>query len=274
MRVKYLFPLLAVLFSTGLFAQDSDLDGVSDAHDKCPNTPFSDLVDINGCTKSSLAADHHYDIIVGLSSTTADYSTLDKTDTLATTLQADYYYKNFSLQAATSYYKSSANGYTQSGLQDSFLGVSYQLSPVSSFMVRFSAGAILPTYDTALNNNKTDYTAGINLSYTKEKLSVFGGYLYTVINDTDYSDTTLTLNYQDTTAYLLGLGYNITNKLYLSGAYNISESIYLGYEKIKTASLYAYYSIDQHWFSTFAYTKGLSDSASDNYLALKVGYYF
>lgn len=33
----------------------TDLDGVDNEHDKCPNTPFMDLVDENGCSVQSLS---------------------------------------------------------------------------------------------------------------------------------------------------------------------------------------------------------------------------
>ena len=44
--------LLSVFFLYGYV--DSDLDGVDDSVDKCPNTPFSDLVNEHGCSVKSL----------------------------------------------------------------------------------------------------------------------------------------------------------------------------------------------------------------------------
>ena len=44
--MKKIIILFLTLF---LFAQDSDMDGVDDKFDKCPNTPFLALVDKNGC---------------------------------------------------------------------------------------------------------------------------------------------------------------------------------------------------------------------------------
>jgi hypothetical protein len=156
-------------------------------------------------------------------------------------------------------------------MNDSFLGASYQLKPLESLSLRIGAGALLPTYVTALNNNKTDYTASVNLSYTLDKANIFGGYIYTMINDNDIAGT---VAYQDTNAFSGGLGYYFTHKLYVSGAYNSADSIYVGIEKIRTVSIYGYYSISAHWFSTFSYAYGLSDSASDNAASIKLGYYF
>ena len=81
---KKLLATLLFLGATALMAfTDSDLDGVEDAKDKCPNTPFMDIVDLNGCTKKSLISQHHFDIIAGLGYSAADYNSLNRSDTLA-----------------------------------------------------------------------------------------------------------------------------------------------------------------------------------------------
>ncbi|WP_434580691.1 DUF3187 domain-containing protein [Sulfurimonas sp. NW15] len=271
--MKKMFILMMLgMFSASLFAySDSDMDGVDDSRDKCPNTPLTDLVDINGCTKKSLVSSHHFDIIIGANYAGSNYASLNQTDTYSSSLQIDYYYKNFSLQASTSYYTTNGDGYSENGLNDSFLGASYQFKPLKSFSLRVGAGVLLPTYDTALNNNNTDYTASLNASYALGKVNIFGGYIYTMINDDDIAGT---VAYQNTNAFSGGLGYYVTNKLYLSGAYNTSDSIYAGVEKIRTVSAYGYYSINMHWFTTFSYAYGLSDSASDQAASVKLGYYF
>lgn len=271
MKKLLLFIMLGMLGTTLFAYSDSDMDGVADDQDKCPNTPFTALVDINGCSKKSLISPHHFDIIVGVNYTGSNYASLNQTDIYSSSLQVDYYYKNFSLQASTSYYKTDGDGYSETGLNDSFIGASYQLKPTKELSVRIGAGFLLPTYDTSLNNNNTDYTASLNVSYTLGKMNLFGGYIYTMIQDDDIVGTVV---YQNTNALSGGIGYYATNKLYLSGAYNISDSIYAGIEEIKTVSAYGYYSITQHWFTTFSYAYGLSDSASDNAVSLKLGYYF
>lgn len=271
--MKKMFLLIIMgIFSANLFAySDLDMDGVDDSIDKCPNTPFTDLVDINGCSKQSLVSPSHFDIIIGANYVGANYSSLNQTDTYSSSLQMDYYYKNFSLQAITSYYTTSGNGYSLDGLNDSFIGASYRLQPLQNLSVRLGAGALLPTYKTSLNNNNTDYTASLNLSYALGKANIFGGYSFTVINDDNIAGT---VTYQNTNAFNAGLGYYFTNKLYLSGAYNTSDSIYTGVEKIRSVSAYGYYSMTDHWFTTLSYAYGLSNSTSDNVASVKLGYYF
>ncbi len=278
-----ILPILiaSCLLSSGLFAySDSDMDGVANSVDKCPNTPLTDLVDINGCSIKKLsvkkASKGHADIIIGANFADSNYATLNQTDTYSGSLQMDYYYGNFSLQASTSYYTTKAKTYSEQGMNDSFIGAAYNFRPIKNLSLRLGAGALLPTYQTSLNNNNTDYTGSASLSYTLAKVNVFGGYSYTMINDDDVVDTTNNTSYiyQDTNSYSAGLGYYFTNKLYMSGAYNLSNSIYKGIEDIQTASLYGYYSIDKNRFLIFSYAYGLSDTASDNAFSLKAGYYF
>ena len=268
---KNLLFLVAILMAINVYAYtDNDMDGVEDSIDKCPNTPLTDLADINGCTKKSLASSHHYDIIVGVNYSDSDSRSLNTTDTLATSFQVDYYYKQFSIQASTSYFTTQGSGYSDSGLYDSYLGASYRLSDINNLSISLSAGAILPTYDTELNNNNTDYTTSVNLSYMLKDFNIFGGYAFTLVNDDDIGDIT----YQNTNAFNAGLGYYVSNKLYMSGSYSLSDSIYKGIEDIETAAVYGYYSIDKDKFATFNYAHGLSDSASKNYVSVRLGFLF
>ncbi|NPA59905.1 MAG: DUF3187 domain-containing protein [Epsilonproteobacteria bacterium] len=266
---KILTALLIISY-TFLLANDFDMDGVEDVKDSCPNTPMSDLVDINGCTIKSLVSPHHFDIIFGLNYTQTDYESLGNSDTFDGSLQVDYYYKDFSIQASTSYYSSSSDLYSDSGIADSFIGAYYKIYPLNDLSVLFGGGLILPTNDSSIDNNNVDYTASLNLSYMLEKVNIFGGYSYTIIND----DDTIDVKYQDTNSYSLGVGFYPTQELYLSGSFNSSSSIYKNVDDINTLSVYAFYTINTNWFTNFSYAYGLSDSASDNYLSLKLGYYF
>ena len=281
---KIITTILLASLSTALFAySDMDMDGVDDVHDKCPNTPLTDLVDINGCTKKILQpkkSNHHFDVIIGANYTGSNFVNTPSADTYSSSLQVDYYYKNFSLQASTSYYKTDdSDGYSEQGMNDSFIGAAYNLHPLQSLTVRLGAGALLPTYKTSLNNNNTDYIGSLNISYLLNNWNLFGGYSYTQINDDDtlivFQDgTTQAVEYKNTSAYSAGLGYYLTNQFYLSGAYNQTQSIYKNVEDAKTVSAYAYYGINAHWFMNFSYAYGLSDSASDNSASVKLGYYF
>lgn len=266
MLKKALIFLVATSLSLSAYS-DYDMDGVDDDNDQCPNTPFNELVDIKGCTIKTLKSQEHFDIIYGLSFSEADYTTTTKSDTISQLLQIDYYYQNFSLQASSSYYDSK----NDSGLNDSFIGAYYKLSAENELTLRFGVGAIIPTYDTELNNNNMDFIGSVSFSYLLDSINLFGGYSYTVVNDDDVLGI---VSYQDTNSYSGGIGFYTLKNLYLSASYGNSDSIYKGIEAIKTLSAYGFYSIDKNWFTSLSYTYGLSESASDNSLALRLGYYF
>ena len=283
----FLLPLSLLAFN------DADLDGVADKQDQCPNTSLTELVDISGCTIKNLENPHHFDIIIG-----ASYSQIspieERTDTYTTSIQADYYYKGFSLQASSAYYDSESSFVSTNGMTDSFLGVYYQFKPLSALSLRLGGGAILPTYKSDFNNNNTDYTLSASLSYIFKNFNFFGSYSYTLINDTDfnydefYTDGSVagstSVYYQNINAYNIGLGYYPTNSLYTSVAYNSSDSIYNKFvstsvgtstqDPLNTISAYLFYTINKNWFTTASYAYGLTDTASDHYINVRLGYYF
>lgn len=269
---------LSLLLCSMLFAySDSDLDGIEDRFDSCPNTPFSDLVDASGCPVNTASA-HHFDVIYGLMLTqTSNYGN-DKTQTLNQTFQIDYYYKEFSVQAASSTYDAQSLSYSSRGLNDSFLGLYYTLRPVEKLALRLGGGVIIPTYKSELENNRLDYTASLSLSYDLGVFSLFGGYSYTLINDEDIlfndgSSTTL-ISYQNTHGYYGGVEVKIGNGSSMSMSYSNSQSIYFGDVALETLSLSFYYPLGEHWFWSAGYGYGLSESASDDSFSVRVGVFY
>jgi hypothetical protein len=246
------------------------MDGVDDADDKCLYTPFSDLVDRTGCTIQSLDSPDSFTLFVGLSYSDTDYKTLSKTNTLTNSIDFNYYHKNFIFSLSSSYYSSDSQLYSTSGFNDTYLGFAYTL--LDDFIyLNVAAQVILPSYETPLNNNNIDYALNVNLSYAINNFTFFGTGAYTLVNDDDIQGV---VNYQNTLYLGGGLGYTFTNKLYASLLYSEADSIYKEVLKIKTASLYLFYSIDEQIFANLNYTYGLSDTASDNYFCVKLGYKF
>ncbi|BDY12597.1 porin family protein [Hydrogenimonas cancrithermarum] len=265
--------ILTVLFlsSMMLFAYtDMDLDGVDDSVDKCPNTPITDLVDANGCSIKSVISEQHFDIIFGVSYSDLNYRYNERTDTYTSTVQIDYYKDAFSLQLSTSYFRSDSSSYDDSGLNDTTVAAYYRFKPLPNLTINAGAGVIFPTYDAELGNNNTDYTASVNFSYAINNSNIFAGYNFTLVGDDDVD----TVQYQNTNAFSVGAGYYFTPKLYASLSYYRADSIYKSVEDIENVSIYTFYSIDANWFVTANFAKGLSDSTSDDYVALRIGYYF
>ncbi|WP_300366077.1 DUF3187 domain-containing protein [Hydrogenimonas sp.] len=263
-----------------LFAYtDMDLDGVDDAIDKCPNTPITDLVDATGCSVRSLVSDQHFDIVMGVAYSQYNYRLNDKTDTWTTTAQIDYYNNNISLQLLTSYYSSESDDYDDSGMNDTTLAAYYQYNLTPDITLQAGAGIVFPTYDAEYNNNDADYIGSLNLSYQTDDYTLFGGYSFTYIGDDDVTYTgsdgnTYTIEYQHVNAFNIGVGSYVSSKLYASLSYYYSDSIYDGVDAIENITCYGFYSIDDNWFATGSYAYGLSDTTSDNYFAVRIGYYF
>jgi predicted porin len=265
---------ILIFMATALFAYtDSDMDGVDDAIDKCPNTPLSDLVNVQGCTVKKLERNFNFDIVYGINYADSNQQHVNNLDIPAASLRLDYYYKNFSIQASTSYYLAiDQDNNTTTGLYDTYLGVAYQFQPRSDVLLNVGLAAILPTYSSESMKNKTDYKAYGTLTYMKKGATVFGGYSYTIINDEVVGNTGF--NYEDSAAYHVGAGYSFTNRLYMSAAYNNSDSIYTKVENLETASVYGYYSINERRFFIFSYAYGLSKTANPNSFTALMGYYF
>jgi lipopolysaccharide assembly outer membrane protein LptD (OstA) len=156
-------------------------------------------------------------------------------------------------------------------MNDSFLGLFYKLSPSDELTLRVGGGIIIPTYDTELDNNNMDIMASASFSYALQRANLFGGYSYTVVNDDDVLGIA---SYQNTHSYSGGVGFYLFDNLYLSGYYTNSESIYKDTDNIETLSLYTFYTINKNWFTTFSYAYGLSDTAGDNSVGVRLGYYF
>jgi hypothetical protein len=271
---------LLCLLGASLFAySDNDLDGVPNNIDQCPNTPITELVGADGCSVTTPARAYdknkdHYDIIVGADVGRSDYQLTPKTDIYTSSLQLDYYHKAFSFQLSSLYYYTKASDYSSSGIGDTTLTGYYSLYPNNALTLKIGTGVILPTYNSSLNNNKTDYLGSIYGAYQKNNFILFGTYVYTVINDTNVNDATNNINYQNTNAYNIGLGYAFTQKFYASVSYYQANSIYKDVQDLQNIALSLFYSIDKHWFTSLSYAAGLNNATSQSYGSLKLGYYF
>jgi hypothetical protein len=248
------------------------LDGVADIDDKCPNTPLTDLVDLSGCTIQNLVSPHHFSVWGGISYMDSDYKTLNKTSTTYATLDLNYFYNNFSLSLNTSYFYSKYSNYNEKGMFDTYLSTEYKYYINSGFYIAPSFGIIIPTYSNDLDN-KTDYFLSISFDYNLNKFDLFGGYSYTFVQDSDYTTQNYSIIIQNTNSYYMALGYSF-EKLYLNISYNFSNSLYKDIEDIKSVSIQANYTLFENIYLNLMYGYGLSDSASNNNISLKLGWFF
>ncbi|MEO1954950.1 MAG: hypothetical protein ABGW74_09645, partial [Campylobacterales bacterium] len=196
---------------------DSDFDGVEDALDKCPNSSIIDIVDKDGCVVEKLESPHHFDIILGVKSIKIKDKRTQKNYYLTLqTAQVDYFYKDFSLNVTTS--KNSSK------MEDTYISFKYKYKYNEFINLYTSFNVVLPTHKNYYDNNEADYGISQSIYYKKDKLSLFGAYRFTKINDEDISSYSLL--YQNTNSYMVGFGYNFIKDLYSSISLSSVDSIY------------------------------------------------
>jgi len=243
---------------------DSDMDGVPDESDKCANTPLTELVDLSGCTIKKLKSDHHFDVVLGQSYADDGDSTLS-----SSSLKVNYYYKKFSMQLASSYYDSSIASTNSTGQNDTYLNLFYLFNLVDNFYLTLGGGLVFPTYDNV--DNQLDYTGSIYGRYKLDKWSFMLGVAYNDIGDID---STNNLNYKNSLSYNTGIGYSWNSTFYSSVNYYRGESIFSDLEDLETLSVNAYYTIDEHWFSSLNYGYGFLEIGKRESIGVNLGYYW
>ena len=248
--------LLSLLFVHLSASVDSDMDGVDNDMDKCPNTPFFELVDKAGCTTEKIAAKEvdHYDIMLG-----AAYVKMNngETDTVVSFV-ADYYYENWIFTLFTQPY-SQYNNYDGADL---YLSVNYKMI-MDNFTIKFGPGIVFPIGSDS--SNETDYFLNVNVNYKIDKFDLTFYYKYTFMNHTST---------QNIHTKVVSIGYYLFDTTYVNLAYSTEKSIYEGIENVDNTAIMLNHAITEHWFTNLRFTYGLSDSANDSSTTINVGYYF
>ncbi len=273
--IKFLILLIMLLQGVAYAYIDSDFDGVADRYDACPHTPFSDLVDAQGCTiqKVPLAKEvARISLLVGTSYSRYTNST-NKTTLLSQSLELDYEINKIKLQLQLSHHNSKNTTYTHfndASFGDTRVLMQYALEPfMPQLALSVSAGVSIPSYKGVMKNNKLDILTGINATYFIEKFSLFTGSTYTLIgdDDTDYA------HYQNTLALNLGIGYSLSPTLYSSLSYFWSQSSITSEDNAQTLSWFGYLTINPKLFTTFSLSKDLDAHRESGHYTLTLGYH-
>ncbi|DAB28323.1 MAG: hypothetical protein A2513_09010 [Sulfurimonas sp. RIFOXYD12_FULL_33_39] len=268
LRVIFLL-LFIVTFAFGY--DDSDLDGVEDMLDKCPQTPFSELVDLSGCSVKKIDKKISLDIITGIRYSQVNYSSQQRGDTVTFSFQSDIYIDSWNIELFTSKYYSKIGAKNKSGFDDTVITLFYKYPISEKLSLNSGVGVILPTYESGYDNEKTDYSIYGGFEYLLDiPAYLFGNLGYTSVKD---SDTSL-VKYQNISNYSIGIGYMINFKNSLSLSYNQNSSIYKDIEDIKTVRAGYSYRVDLHWFFCADYDYGLNEQSSNHSLLLRIGYGF
>ncbi len=225
------------------------------------------------------------DVVIGANYSDINYNTMEKSDTLTTTFQADFYRGIMSAQILTSYFRSDDTNMDDRGWGDTQVGLYFRTHPSSSLTLQPGFGVILPTYNTGYNNEAIDIFGSLYAQYDFDgHYYAFGGFSYTVVNDKNVQNITQyhhssfilkdSIQYQNTSSFTAGTAYRTNNNGYINIDYTQTQNIYTGVESFKTLSLNGMVPLDSHWFILGNYRHGLSDTTSDNEFALRLGYNF
>lgn len=264
------FAIVSLLVAVNVYGwNDSDLDGVEDAYDQCPQTPFSDLVDLDGCTVLKTDTSVHYNIIGGIGYSKINYASQEAGDTTTFSLETNLFYDRWQLQGILAYYLSDASSTEQSGMDDSTVNLIYHWAVTERLSVSPGLGVILPTYETGYHNEATDYRATLNLEYRiNPDLYGFGGYGYRWVNDTD----TAYERYQNAQSYYAGLGYRDRDNDSWSLNYSHDDTIFRNNGSAESLGIRFYRELTPHWFIDVAYDYGLTEAAGKHTVLTRLGF--
>jgi len=249
------FTILGVSFSF----QDSDLDGVPDELDKCPNTPFFTIVDEHGCPVKEIPVKRkNWKLYLKLGFSHArdnDYESNSLSYSLA------FSYRRVYLSYTVRYY-TFING-IGSGWGSSSLYASYRKFFKNTALyagLRLS----LPTGDKEISGSYANITPSLFFNYFKGKWDL-----------SLYAERTFRSNPErrDTWLFSAGAGYAFSPDVYVNLSFDFAESslrpVYNNY-----LNLFLYYNLKRWLYFTLNLSKGLSPYATDRSLTFKVGLRF
>jgi len=241
-RVFYILFIVSIFINANFI--DSDLDGVEDSYDLCPNSKITDIVDKNGCSVEELKFnDTHLDIYLG-------YSYFDDSSS-SLNISIEYKYNEFGL------YLFSKN--LIENLDDDYtLGFSYT-QVFENLKVGFDIGFYIPTS----SSYALGYFTQTNLTLFLNDFDISAYFRYNFLKNKDR------LNAK---SFGFSLGYNINEKLYASIGYSYSDKIYLDSTNSKYVNLYINYFFDTNYYITAEFAKNL-DNTNDRY-SIGFGYFF
>jgi hypothetical protein len=293
---------ILLLFSVSASAfQDSDIDGVSDAIDLCPNTPFEALVNSKGCSTSQ---DTHSSSLK--TPTYLGALTLKIGDTLRSDeyydsenyldFYANYRYLNWDISISNSR-GTTTHSYTEDNSDTDnniYLSTGY-LFPLPKSSIKFSIGtkivddtenssansiqrnnyaifnrsSSIIEDDTLVESRDNDYFASMNYNYNvTAKQNLFLYYGYTLSGDSK------SIDYEDYSSFSLGTGHSFGKSFYSALSYNYTGSIYSNVDAEQGITWFNSYNFNKNIFATASYTYALEDYSYDNTLSFALGFYF
>ena len=252
----------SIFFNIQSFAyEDSDIDGVEDGIDLCPDTSFDKLVDTDGCPE-----DETY-LGVFMLQVGSDVSIDEDNKKINNySFLGNYEYKkwNFSLSNSQQTTYDSNNTRSMNG-GDLYLTLGYQFN-YDKFQNNISFGTKIAIADKSVGTGEIDYFSLIDIGYlVDEKLMIFSQIGYTLTGDSS------TTNYQNSLAYSLGTGYMFSSNWYSSFSYDNAKSIYNDTQNYESLSWLNSYSFLEDYFISLSYSYGLDDLSYPHTFSFKLG---
>ncbi len=243
---------------------DSDLDGVEDAKDLCPNTPFDATVNSHGCGESqSPFQAQRWSLQLGV-----DYSTdtAYESDTLLNLyIRYDYHQWDFALSTTN---QSTLSSQTQESEDDLYLTLGYKLPPLQNQTYIHLFGGTKFAF-TDGNSRDNDFFFGADLSYTyNRQTTLFGYYSYTFSGDSNE------IAYKDFATLSVGAGYQLSPKWYGSLSYTYVGETYEGAQSSRSLSVLGRYMLNNTFYLSMGYTHGLNKANYDNTFSFAIGVSF
>lgn len=260
--------LSMVLGTMILFSQeiDSDIDGVIDSLDICPNTPFLTEVNAKGCAVSVIllpedSKNDSWDININYGITN-DLDMLNINKKHSVSIQTNYYREDwiYSVRMSGQY---NNNNYV---IKDSILKVKKRFKFKEYLKVYIGGAVRLPSYNYL--GNHTDYTLYLSSTYYPvDKVSIFVGVNYTFINDEP-----LIAPLKDITNFYIGGGYFYNKDLYMNISYTSTQAKFKSSKTDNAIMSTVYYQISDKWFTSITYSHELYEKNMDNSINIHLGY--
>jgi len=246
----YFFPLCVFAYV------DSDMDGVADKDDACPNTPITELTDLSGCAIKSLLSPHHFSLGINMNSAKEENQSYAFSN-----IEFNYSYKHFALQLATALSDLKEHKLSQEGINYSYLNLFYHVQPFEPFSLVLGSGLSF----SVKTQEVIDYHFSLYGKYRIQKYRFALGFGY---------NKTLEKESINTRFYDVNIGYTFGKNTYTSLGYNILESMYKDVENFETLSIYHRYEVNKHWFVSVQLSQGLSASSLDNSIGVQCAYHW
>ncbi len=213
--------------------QDSDLDGVPDYLDKCPNTNILEQVDINGCSKSQL-----------------------NKKSLKYYFSLGYEYDNIDASKYAETYLAVKKGKNKLSLYFSYLLNNKKTSDlILSLYHKFNLNKLyyklgLKVYFPTDLNDKTDFAAKLKVSYYYKNFGFSLSEKHKFYGENYYKDT-------DTISFSID---SMFNRFYISPYFYVENSKYNTSLWDKYLGVLLSYDINKH----ISFTTDLSENIEDN----------